>query len=81
MSTTVPDTFLIPGTFLIRVVTGGQSCRHSSPAFDTLYAQGQRRYVETLSPFLRQFPAKLDQADADRIEGSSTALCQSTAMA
>ena len=46
----------------------------SSLAFDTLYAEGQRRYVETFSPYTRQFLAKLDKPDADRIEGIPPAI-------
>ena len=48
-------------------VTGVSGAGKSSLAFDTLFAEGQRRYVETFSPYTRQFLAKLDKPDADRI--------------
>jgi excinuclease ABC subunit A len=51
------------------VVTGVSGAGKSSLAFDTLCAEGQRRYVQTFSPYTRQFLAKLDKPDADRIEG------------
>ncbi|GIW86918.1 MAG: UvrABC system protein A [Isosphaeraceae bacterium] len=50
-------------------VTGVSGSGKSSLAFDTLYAEGQRRYIETFSPFIRQFLEKLDKPDADAIEG------------
>ena len=50
-------------------VTGVSGSGKSSLAFDTLYAEGQRRYVETFSPYARQFLEKLDKPDADRIDG------------
>ncbi len=46
----------------------------SSLAFDTLYAEGQRRYIESLSPHTRQFISQLDKPDADRIEGIPPAI-------
>lgn len=46
----------------------------SSLAFDTLYAEGQRRYIESLSPTARQFVEQLDRPDADRIEGVPPAI-------
>ena len=48
-------------------VTGVSGAGKSSLAFDTLFAEGQRRYVETFSPYTRQFLAKLDKPDADKI--------------
>jgi excinuclease ABC subunit A len=51
------------------VVTGRSGAGKSSLAFDTVYAEGQRRYVETFSPYTRQFLAKLDKPDADTITG------------
>jgi excinuclease ABC subunit A len=56
------------------VVTGVSGAGKSSLALDTLYAEGQRRYVETFSPYTRQFLAKLDKPDADRIEGIPPAI-------
>ncbi len=56
------------------VVTGPSGAGKSSLAFDTLYAEGQRRYVETLSPYTRQFLAKLDKPDADSIAGIPPAI-------
>ena len=46
----------------ITVVTGVSGSGKSSLAFDTLYAEGQRRYVETFSPYARQFMDRMDQA-------------------
>ena len=51
------------------VVTGVSGSGKSSLAFDTIYAEGQRRYVETFSPHTRKFLEKLDKPDADRIGG------------
>ncbi len=56
------------------VVTGPSGAGKSSLAFDTLYAEGQRRYIETLSPYTRQFFAKLDKPDADLIAGIPPAI-------
>ena len=56
------------------VVTGVSGAGKSSLAFDTLYAEGQRRYVETFSPYTRQFFAKLDKPDADLIAGIPPAI-------
>jgi len=56
------------------VVTGASGAGMSSLAFDTLYAEGQRRYVETFSPYTRQFFAKLDKPDADLISGLPPAI-------
>lgn len=56
------------------VVTGLSGSGKSSLAFDTLYAEGQRRYVESLSSYARQFLGRLDKPDVDRIEGLSPAI-------
>jgi excinuclease ABC subunit A len=55
-------------------VTGVSGSGKSSLAFDTIYAEGQRRYVETFSPYARQFLEKLDKPDADRIDGIPPAI-------
>lgn len=56
------------------VLTGLSGSGKSSLAFDTLYAEGQRRYVESLSAYARQFMGKLDKPDVDRIDGISPAI-------
>jgi excinuclease ABC subunit A len=56
------------------VVTGLSGSGKSSLAFDTLYAEGQRRYVESLSAYARQFLAVMDKPDVDHIEGLSPAI-------
>ena len=56
------------------VITGLSGSGKSSLAFDTIYAEGQRRYVETLSPYARQFLDQLERPDVDSIEGLSPAL-------
>lgn len=56
------------------VFTGLSGSGKSSLAFDTLYAEGQRRYVESLSAYARQFMGKLDKPDVDRIDGISPAI-------
>jgi len=56
------------------VVTGVSGAGKSSLALDTLYAEGQRRYVETFSPYARQFLEKLDKPDADQITGIPAAI-------
>src|SRR5690554_2326604 len=55
------------GTFT--VITGVSGSGKSSLAFDTLYAEGQRRYVETFSPYARQFLDRMDKPQVERIEG------------
>ncbi len=55
-------------------VTGVSGSGKSSFAFDTLYAEGQRRYVETFSPYARQFLDRMDRPQADRIEGIPPAI-------
>jgi excinuclease ABC subunit A len=56
------------------VVTGLSGSGKSSLAFDTIYAEGQRRYVESLSAYARQFLGQVDKPDVDRIEGLSPAI-------
>ncbi|MGQ7419388.1 excinuclease ABC subunit UvrA [Streptococcus suis] len=56
------------------VVTGLSGSGKSSLAFDTLYAEGQRRYVESLSAYARQFLGNIDKPDVDSIEGLSPAI-------
>jgi len=56
------------------VVTGPSGSGKSSLAFDTLYAEGQRRYVESLSAYARQFLPLMEKPDVDRIEGLSPAI-------
>jgi excinuclease ABC subunit A len=56
------------------VVTGVSGSGKSSLAFDTVYAEGQRRYVETFSPYARQFLDRMDRPRADRIEGIPPAI-------
>jgi excinuclease ABC subunit A len=56
------------------VVTGLSGSGKSSLAFDTLYAEGQRRYVESLSTYARQFLPLMEKPDVDRIEGLSPAI-------
>jgi excinuclease ABC subunit A len=56
------------------VITGLSGSGKSSLAFDTLYAEGQRRYVESLSSYARQFLGQMDKPDVDHIEGLSPAV-------
>ncbi|MEC3798083.1 excinuclease ABC subunit UvrA [Bacillus velezensis] len=63
----------IPRDQLI-VVTGLSGSGKSSLAFDTIYAEGQRRYVESLSAYARQFLGQMDKPDVDAIEGLSPAI-------
>jgi excinuclease ABC subunit A len=58
----------------LTVVTGLSGSGKSSLAFDTLYAEGQRRYVETFSPYTRQFLERMDKPDVDRIDGLPPAI-------
>lgn len=53
----------------LTVICGVSGSGKSSLAFDTLFAEGQRRYVETFSPYARQFLDRIERPDADRIEG------------
>ena len=63
----------IPRDKLI-VITGLSGSGKSSLAFDTLYAEGQRRYVESLSAYARQFLSLMEKPDVDHIEGLSPAI-------
>src|SRR6266571_3245860 len=63
----------IPTNELV-VVTGVSGSGKSSLVFDTLYAEGQRRYVETFSPYARQFLDRMDKPQVDRIEGIPPAI-------
>ena len=56
------------------VISGVSGSGKSSLAFDTLYAEGQRRYVESLSSYARQFIGQMKKADCDSIEGLSPAI-------
>ena len=56
------------------VITGMSGSGKSSLAFDTLYAEGQRRYVESLSSYARQFLQMMDKPDVDLIEGLAPAI-------
>ena len=56
------------------VMTGLSGSGKSSLAFDTIYAEGQRRYVESLSSYARQFLGQMDKPDVDSIEGLSPAI-------
>ncbi len=58
----------------LTVVTGPSGSGKSSLAFDTIYAEGQRRYVETLSAYARQFLDQIERPDVDAIEGLSPAI-------
>jgi len=64
---------VIPRDRLV-VLTGLSGSGKSSLAFDTLYAEGQRRYVESLSAYARQFLGQMDKPDVDSIEGLSPAI-------
>ena len=63
----------IPRDKLI-VITGLSGSGKSSLAFDTIFAEGQRRYVESLSAYARQFLARMERPDVDSIEGLSPAI-------
>src|SRR5271169_1775082 len=56
------------------VITGLSGSGKSSLAFDTIYAEGQRRYVESLSAYARQFLEQMEKPDIDSIEGLSPAI-------
>jgi len=56
------------------VITGLSGSGKSSLAFDTIYAEGQRRYVESLSTYARQFLELMEKPDVDSIEGLSPAI-------
>src|SRR5262245_44872622 len=63
----------IPRNQLV-VITGLSGSGKSSLAFDTIYAEGQRRYVESLSTYARQFLEQMEKPDVDSIEGLSPAI-------
>jgi len=63
----------IPRNKLI-VITGLSGSGKSSLAFDTIYAEGQRRYIESLSSYARQFMERMKKPDVDYIEGLSPAI-------
>ncbi|HID31396.1 MAG TPA: excinuclease ABC subunit UvrA, partial [Desulfobacterales bacterium] len=63
----------IPRNRLV-VITGISGSGKSTLAFDTLYAEGQRRYVESLSAYARQFLEQMDKPDVDSIEGLAPAI-------
>ena len=63
----------IPRNELV-VLTGLSGSGKSSLAFDTIYAEGQRRYVESLSSYARMFLGQMDKPDVDYIEGLSPAI-------
>jgi excinuclease ABC subunit A len=63
----------IPKNKLV-VVTGMSGSGKSSLAFDTLYAEGQRRYVESLSSYARQFLGRMNKPDVDYIKGIAPAI-------
>src|ERR1700734_1624831 len=58
----------------LTVVTGLSGSGKSSLAFDTIYAEGQRRYVETLSAYARQFLDQMERPDVDSIDGLSQSI-------
>src|SRR5213594_1202153 len=58
----------------LTIVTGISGSGKSSLAFDTIYAEGQRRYVESLSAYARQFLGQMEKPDVDFIEGLSPAI-------
>src|SRR5919197_6271335 len=66
-------TVAIPRDRLV-VITGLSGSGKSSLAFDTIYAEGQRRYVESLSAYARQFLGQMEKPDVDRIDGLSPAV-------
>ena len=64
------DRLVLPKNALV-VLTGPSGSGKSSLAFDTLYAEGQRRYVESLSAYARQFLGRLDRPAVERLRGLS----------
>src|SRR6185503_10932442 len=58
----------------LTVITGLSGSGKSSLAFDTIYAEGQRHYVETLSTYARQFLERIEKPDADSIDGIAPAV-------
>ena len=64
----------IPRNQLV-VITGPSGSGKSSLAFETLYAEGQRRYIESLSVYARQFLNQMERPDVDMIEGLQPTIC------
>ena len=64
---------IVPRNNLV-VITGVSGSGKSSLAFDTIYAEGQRRYMESLSAYARQFLGRMEKPDVDYIEGLSPAI-------
>ncbi|HEY6615853.1 MAG TPA: hypothetical protein VIZ32_15085, partial [Vicinamibacterales bacterium] len=58
----------------LAIITGVSGSGKSSLAFDTIYAEGQRRYVESLSAYARQFLERMEKPDVDKIEGICPAI-------
>src|SRR5436853_4333229 len=58
----------------LTVITGLSGSGKSSLAFDTIYAEGQRRYVESLSAYARQFLERMEKPDVDRVDGIAPAI-------
>ena len=67
MSVTIPRDKMV-------VITGISGSGKSSLAFDTIYAEGQRRYIESLSSYARQFLGQMEKPDVEMIEGLSPAI-------
>src|SRR5207237_4036461 len=65
---------LVLPTGKLIIVTGVSGSGKSSLAFDTIYAEGQRRYVESLSAYARQFLERMEKPDVDRIDGIAPAI-------
>src|SRR5947207_12005268 len=57
------------------VITGPSGSGKSSLAFDTIFAEGQRQYIESLSTYARQFLSQLERPDVDEIEGLQPVVC------
>jgi len=62
----------------LTVITGLSGSGKSSLAFDTIYAEGQRRYIETLSAYARQFLGNMERPDVDKITGFARWGCPPT---
>ena len=60
------------------VITGLSGSGKSSLAFDTIHAEGQRRYMETFSAYIRQFVGNYERPDVEKIEGLSPVICNRT---
>ena len=64
----------------LTVITGLSGSGKSSLAFDTIYAEGQRRYVESLSSYARQFLGQMDKPDVDTIDGLSPSIISTSGL-